>query len=168
MTSTLRCLLALAVGLGAPFALPGCASHRKTAEPASPAATPIPILQFAAVAEPDEAVDVVEYEHDGGIVRVRTPRTFEIKDAKAADDTFGYPAVYFEIADSQQAEFRSWTASLVHHQMAIILDGKIIMTPRVNEALPGRGNVENPEHWTDEEVRAIAARIRSEAQARRK
>jgi hypothetical protein len=168
MTSTLRCLLALAVGLGAPCALPGCASHRRTAEPASPAAAPIPILQFAAVAEPDETTDVVDYERGGGMVRIRTPRTFEIKDASPAHDAFGYPALQFEIADSQRAEFRTWTASLVDHQMAIILDGKILTMPRVLSALNGSGIVENPEHWTDEEVRAIAARIRSEAHARRK
>jgi hypothetical protein len=50
--------------------------------------------------------------------------------------------------------------------MAIILDGKILTMPRVLSALNGSGIVENPEHWTDEEVRAIAARIRSEHHAR--
>jgi preprotein translocase subunit SecD len=161
-------LLAAAVSLVAPFGFSGCASDRKTAEPASRAAAPIPILQFAAVAEPDETVDVVEFERGGGMVRVRPPRTYEIKDASPAHDAFGYPALQFEIADSQKAEFRTWTASLVDHQMAIILDGRILTMPRVLSALNGSGIVENPEHWTDEEVRAIAARIRSEAHARRK
>jgi hypothetical protein len=52
--------------------------------------------------------------------------------------------------------------------MAIIVDGEIIMMPRVNSRLPGNGIVVNWEHWTDEDVRAIAARIRSEDHARRK
>jgi preprotein translocase subunit SecD len=161
------CFLAVAISLGTPLALSSCSSNRKPTESASHAATPVPVLQFAEVADPGETANVVEYKYGEDTVRIRTPRTFEIKDAGPAHDTFGYPAVRFEIVDSQQAEFWKWTAGLVGHQMAILLDGKIVLTPKVNSALPGRGVVENgPNHWTDEEVKAIAARIRSQIHVR--
>jgi hypothetical protein len=133
------------------------------------AAGQLPVLRFAAVADVDERKDVEEYPFAGDTIRLRTPRSFAFQGAWFSRDQAGFPAVMFVIADSEKEEFREWTGSLVDHQMAMLVDGRVIAVPKVRSALPGAGIlVDERRHWTAEEASELAERIRDrEAQRKR-
>jgi preprotein translocase subunit SecD len=123
-----------------------------------------PVLQFAEVADAGETQDVQPYDSPDGVVRLKKPRTFTIKTARPDSDANGYPAVWFEVADSEKEMFRRWTAELVDRHLAILVDGKVVTVPKVNSALPGAGIIDfGASHKSEEEVRDIAARIRGES-----
>jgi hypothetical protein len=119
-----------------------------------------PILQFAAVVEPGEEPPGTEYQHGNEKLSLGDLRTFQIKDASLGSSAMGWPALRFEIADKQREEFSQWTASLVDRRMAVLLDGKVLWTPKVHSKLSGSGIVEfGEEHWTEDDVRKLAARL---------
>jgi hypothetical protein len=148
----------------------GCKSDSEAAAETEPAPRgPVPVLQFAAVADVDERKEVTEHVYADDTVRLRPPRAFEIQDARLAHDQNGYPAVLFVIADAEKEEFRRWTGTLVRRKMAMLIDGRVIAVPKVNSALPGAGIVvDDTRHWTVEEATALAERIRDRAASGRK
>ena len=153
--------------------LTGCKSDAvESAETPETFAAPrgqVPILQFAAVADIDERGDVQEYAFADDTVRLRTPRTFAIQDARLFQDAGGYPAVLFVIADEAKEDFRLWTGILVRRQMAMLVDGRVVAVPKVKTALPGMGIVvDETRHWTVEEATALAERIRNQSRAPRR
>src|SRR5262245_44617916 len=85
---------------------------------------PGPILQFALVAEPGEQGNFSEHDLDGKKLRIGPLQTYSIEEVRVGCDAMGRPALRFEIADSQKAEFTRWTGNLVDHRMAILIDGK--------------------------------------------
>ncbi len=164
--SILARLFAMVACAGGALSAPGCKTgERKPGEVAPHEAQSPPILQFAAEAVPGQDEGAADYPRDdgGGVVRLQPPRAFVLKDVHATTDALGYPALGFELADSEQEEFHRWTAELVHHGLAILVDGRVITVPRVNTPLPGRGTVESGgQHWTEDQVRELVARIRGQ------
>ncbi len=149
-------MLSPAVGLSA------CSSGTE-ARPGAQGSTPQPTLQFAEEAAPEQTTGVVELPFEGRTVRLKTPRTFALKDARQDYDALGYPAVHFEIADPQKEEFRRWTYELIDRQMALLLDGKVVTMPKVSSELPGDGIIDfGAMHKTKEEARELAARLRGQ------
>jgi SecDF, P1 head subdomain len=139
----------------------GVASH--ATEPAAS----VPPLQFAEIADPGETQGIEDYARREGPMtyRLRTPRVFRLKSARRGVDENGFPAIEFEIADSQKEEFRTWTAELVDHQLAILVDGKVLTAPTVHSPVPGRGIIplDIARNWTTQEIDALAAHIQGRA-----
>jgi preprotein translocase subunit SecD len=139
----------------------GCHSDSKSSESARAHA---PVLQFGVVAELYEQEDASEYEGSFDDVKLTSVRTFAIQDARVYPDPQGHPAVLFVIAESEREAFRQWTGSLVGKQMALILEGKVVATPRIKTPLPGAGVVmDETKTWTADEAESIAERIRAQA-----
>jgi preprotein translocase subunit SecD len=157
-----RSLLLLIVLLcaSASTALSSCSATKPQSTSAAPVA--VPVLQFGVVADPEAKEGTTEYKGKEGTMRLRDVRSFDIKEASASTDGLGRPAVQFEIADGQKEEFRRWTGSIVEHQLAIIIDGVVVTTPRVMSALPGKGILEGgAQEWSEQDVKILADRIRS-------
>ncbi len=152
--------LMLPLWLAAPF-LASCQSNRPTQPTGSSIAAPS--LQFAEVADSGETQGVAEYprREGGATIRLHTPpKVFQLKAIRREPDTLGWPGIGFEIADSQKDAFRAWTTELVDHQLAILVGGKVIASPKVISPLPGRGVIEGGAlAWKAEDVDSMVAQI---------
>lgn len=154
-------LLATSLSIGASLGLSSC--EAPATHPDSAGRSAQPVLQFAAVAGADEKEGVTEYTFNDRTIRLRELWTFEIQGASPTHDSLGWPAIQFEIADGQKDEFRRWTAILVEHRLAILIDGVVVATPTVKSPLPGSGIIESgAAHWSEEEVKSLANRIRDQ------
>ncbi len=139
----------------------GCHSDSKASESSR---THAPVLQFGVVAELYEQEDAKEYEGSFDDVKLTSVRTFGIQDARVYPDPQGHPAVLFVIAEGERDEFKKWTGSLVGKQMAMLIEGKVVATPRIKTALPGAGVVmDETKTWTADEAQSIAERIRAQS-----
>jgi predicted SprT family Zn-dependent metalloprotease len=70
--------------------------------------------------------------------------------------------IAFSIVDSQTQEFSDFTASMVGRKMAIIVDGKLIAAPIVNDRLPGKGIISGgSQGWSAEEADSLIAQIQN-------
>ena len=77
-------------------------------------------------------------------------KNFKVYKAFKASDHIGLPAVGFEIVEGQQDEFRQLTSDNVGKQMALIIDGRVVTAPTIEDALPGAGIIRG--QFTDEDV----------------
>lgn len=121
-----------------------------------------PVLEFAGEASVGDVVTSSVLGAGGQRILFGPVRRFAIKDAGLGADASGWPALTFEIADAQKSEFERWTESLVGRSIALLIDGKIVSTPTVQSPLTTGGIVDFPEHRTEAEIRALAARIRDQ------
>ena len=160
-TARLLVLLLVATSATSLALAPGCKSDSKASESARSHGA---VLQFGVVAQLYEQEDASEYEGSYDDVKLRSVRTFGIKDARVYPDRQGHPAVLFVIADAEKEEFRRWTGSLVGRQMALIVDGKVVATPTIKTPLPGAGIVmDETRTWTEDEAKSFAERIRNQS-----
>lgn len=67
-----------------------------------------------------------------------------------------HPRIAFTFDDAGKVRFAELTRESVGQQIAILLDGKLLMAPRVNAAITG-GKGEITGRFTDEEARRLAA-----------
>lgn len=72
-------------------------------------------------------------------------------------DGLGYPAIGFALAEERRPAFKAFTGEYAQRQMAIVVDGRIVSAPRIDEPLPGRGIIRGSFESRDEVERLIAA-----------
>ena len=76
--------------------------------------------------------------------------------AVASDPLDAHPRIAFTFDAAGKVRFAELTRESVGQQIAILLDGKLLMAPRVNAAITG-GKGEITGRFTDEEARRLAA-----------
>lgn len=85
-----------------------------------------------------------------------------LKDARQQPDQLGRPAVSIEFNSEGAKLFEQATSETVGKQLAIVLDGKVISAPRVNERIAG-GKAEISGRFTGAEARSLAIMLRAGA-----
>ena len=73
-------------------------------------------------------------------------------------DTYGYPAIAFELHESRSEDFARMTGSHLNRRLGIVLAGKLRSAPTLNSVLHGGGIIEG--RFTQEECEAFAALLR--------
>lgn len=144
------------------FAASSCGNPAETATPSArtPAKEPAPIIEFAVEPLAGEGVEITRYHHGDSDLDLGPRRSFSIVAATLAADENGYPALSFEIAKEERAEFQSWTASHVGKQLALFVDGRLVIAPVIQSELPAGGILSfGAEPWTEKQVQDLANRV---------
>jgi len=77
-------------------------------------------------------------------------------------DTYGYPAVRFEMAPDKKDAFGGFTEKHIDEQMSIVLNGEIVTDPRIESKLPGSGIITGgASGFTQKEVTDLVTVLRS-------
>ncbi len=84
----------------------------------------------------------------------------DLKLATPATDQFSQPAIAIEFTDEGAKKFRDVTAKSVGKPIAIILDGKVISAPNVNESISG-GKAQITGHFTLQEMRELVIKLKA-------
>ncbi len=84
----------------------------------------------------------------------------DLKAATPATDQYGQPAVAIEFTDSGALKFRDATAGLVGKPLAIVLDGRIISAPNVNEPIAG-GKAQITGRFNVQEMRDLVIQLKA-------
>ncbi len=84
----------------------------------------------------------------------------DLKLATPATDQYGKPAVAIEFTDTGAIKFRDATATLVGKPLAIVLDGKLISAPNVNEPIAG-GKAQITGRFTVQEMRDLVIQLKA-------
>jgi SecD/SecF fusion protein len=74
-------------------------------------------------------------------------------------DNIGFPAVGFELKASRRSEFRDFTKKYKSRAMAIVLNGEVVSSPRIDEELPGEGIIRG--NFSDQDVKDLITVLRS-------
>lgn len=121
-------------------------------------------IEFRLVAGADDAAVARLPRRDGGEpVPVEEPRRFEVAFARPDRDELGYPAVFFELTAADAERFRAFTAEHVGRELALVVDGRVIVAPRVHGPLPGAGVISaGAEGFDEAEAAALAATLNGE------
>jgi preprotein translocase subunit SecD len=83
-----------------------------------------------------------------------------LKTAKVDLDSYGAPAINFQLDDEGSRLFAGYTASHIGDILAIVLDNVVLAAPRIHSAIPeGQGEITG--QFTREEAEAITAQIGS-------
>lgn len=124
------------------------------------------VIELAGVDDPEAAVDIIkntaqlEFQDESGKVLVTGEN---LKDAQAKLASSGQSAsVSLEFDKTGAQQFAAATAANVGKPIAIVLDGKIISAPNVNEAIPN-GQAEISGNFTAKEAQDLAVLLRSGA-----
>ena len=86
----------------------------------------------------------------------------ELTNAQPSFDQNGQPAVSFKFNVGGARKFGEYTAANVGKPFAIVLDGKVISAPRINEAIPGGSGIITG-NFTVEESTNLAVLLRAGA-----
>jgi preprotein translocase subunit SecD len=113
---------------------------------ASDAATPVPGSGLVA-------------DFRGKQVVLEQMRHFDIESTSLTQDPLGWPAVGFEIRSSEKEEFRRWTAENVHLDLAVVIDGSVVMIATLQDPLPGIGMISLGDEPSEKDARELAQRI---------
>jgi SecD/SecF fusion protein len=77
-------------------------------------------------------------------------------------DSYGYPAVSFEMASEKKIAFGDFTEAHIRDGMAIVLNGEIATLATINSRLPGSGIIEGGAGgFTQQEVKDLITVLRS-------
>lgn len=124
------------------------------------------VIELAGVDDPEAAVDIIkntaqlEFQDESGKVLVTGEN---LKDAQAKLASSGQSAsVSLEFDKIGGQKFAAATAANVGKPIAIVLDGKIISAPNVNEPIPD-GKAEISGNFTAKEAQDLAVLLRSGA-----
>ncbi|WP_456384153.1 protein translocase subunit SecD [Persephonella sp.] len=85
----------------------------------------------------------------------------QLKDARAAVDSRGKPAVNFELTDEGASIFGEATAKLIGKRIAIVLDNKVVSAPVVRSRISKSGQITGD--FTPEEAADLAVVLRAGA-----
>ena len=97
-------------------------------------------------------------------VLLHPPETFRVARAYPTSDDSGYPGVGFELTAAEQDRFRRWTAERVGRDMAVLVDGDLMLVATLQSALPGVGCISGgPRPFTQAEVEQLITRLEIEA-----
>ncbi len=118
--------------------------------------------QMAVRAEEDPDLDVARGEEGGIYLLGSTYVTGKsLEDAKTGFDNLGRPVVTLEFDKEGARQFDEATAANVGRQIAIVLDGKVISAPVVQERISG-GNAQISGSFTTAEAQRLAIMLRGE------
>ena len=78
---------------------------------------------------------------------------------KQGTDSSGAAMVEFGIKAEAAPTLFNFTSSHINHQMAIVLDGKVLSTAAIMGAISNKGEITNPLHWNTPQGRAEVAYI---------
>ncbi|NDC82508.1 protein translocase subunit SecD [bacterium] len=126
--------------------------------------------QIAVLAGPDSRVDkVVQYDAQGRVVSERpiilkkvALSGGDLKLASPGQNQYGEPVVNIEFSSEGAEKFKSVTARSVGRPLAIILDGKIISAPNVNEPISG-GRAQISGKFSVQEIRDLVIQLKAGA-----
>ncbi len=85
----------------------------------------------------------------------------DLKSARRGMDRYGGPAVDFSLSSGASSRFRTFTAANVGQKLAIILDGRIITDPTIQDVLSFGGQITGG--FSVEEADDLALKLRSGA-----
>jgi preprotein translocase subunit SecD len=148
-------MLALALSWSA------CAGDKPASAPASSVETRATV-EFAVVADakspPPAGSRTLEYK--GRSFTLEPARRFDIESTSLTSDAMGYPAIGFAIVPEQKADFTRWTGERVGRNLAVMIDGEIVMLVTIASALPGTGVIiSGTQSWSEKDARELASRI---------
>lgn len=119
--------------------------------------------QLAARAGEESNLEVSRGEEGGVYLLGETYVTGKsLKDAKTTFDNLGRPVVTLEFDKEGAGKFDQATAANVGRQIAIVLDGKVISAPVVQERISG-GNAQISGNFTTAEAQRLAIMLRAGA-----
>lgn len=72
-------------------------------------------------------------------------------DGAEIENTTGSWALNLDLTDDDAATFADWTAGHVGEQLAMVVDGKIVVAPEIQAAITG-GNVQISGNYTRDEI----------------
>lgn len=80
-----------------------------------------------------------------------------------SEDRQRRPIVEFEFKADRKADFEEFTGAHEKKQMALVVNGKVISIPRINQALPGAGYIEGGglQGFTEDEQMALFTQLKS-------
>ena len=93
------------------------------------------------------------------VERRRTVTGRDLSTARPSQGRFGSPVVSFSLKPDGARAFGELTASNVHRGLAILLDGKVVSAPIINERISDSGVIEG--NFTEKEVEDLATVLRS-------
>lgn len=119
--------------------------------------------QLASRAEDDPNLDIARGEEGDIYLLGSTYVTGKsLKDAKTSFDNLGRPVVTLEFDKEGARQFDEATATNVGRRIAIVLDGKVISAPVVQERISG-GNAQISGSFTTAEAQRLAIMLRAGA-----
>ena len=119
--------------------------------------------EFAARAKENADLEVARGEEDDIYLLGKTYVTGKsLKDAKTSFDNLGRPVVTIEFDAEGAVKFDQATTSNIGRQIAIVLDGKVISAPVVQERISG-GNAQISGRFSTAEAQRLAIMLRAGA-----
>ncbi|HAG23102.1 MAG TPA: protein translocase subunit SecD, partial [Synergistaceae bacterium] len=119
--------------------------------------------EFAERVEENTDLEVARGEEDDIYLLGKTYVTGKsLKDAKTSFDNLGRPVVTIEFDAEGAEKFDQATASNIGRQIAIVLDGKVISAPVVQERISG-GNAQISGRFSTAEAQRLAIMLRAGA-----
>jgi hypothetical protein len=117
-------------------------------------------LEFAPLVNTTEIAPDAEHRinYHGGIYTIESKRRFAVQEAHEMTGPQGQPAIEFEIAEPEQAEFKRWTAEHLAHGIALFIDGKVIRI--VARGAPTSGRIliaPEGKPWSEDVARDLAS-----------
>ena len=125
----------------------------------------ISLRQQALSGNVPEGYLLLDMKNDAGKILVAATPSMKgeaIKDAKVDFDSMGFttPQIAFELSPAGAKDFATLTRKHVGEQLAVILDGKVISAPNIQEPiLDGHGQITG--EFTMEEAQLLALSLRS-------
>ena len=133
---------------------------------------PDPRIAWFPQALPDGAVDQGELARTAGFPPMLRPELMagspgenwnftgaDLGKVYFTQDSYGYPAVGFEMQSSRKGHFRDFTATNEGRQMAIVLNGEIETAPNITGPLPGGGIIQG--RYKAEDVKELITVLRT-------
>jgi hypothetical protein len=87
--------------------------------------------------------------------------TCRVAVARRSIDAQGFPAVDVALAPADGARFQELSRRSVGRRLAVLVDGRVVLTPRIAEALPPRFQLAG--RFSEEDVRALLEHLRPPA-----
>jgi len=105
----------------------------------SAVSSPPAVFEIADVSSADDpaAVERPWYFGKSGTVHVANVERFEIESATVQPNFLGEPAVAFKLIESQRAAFSIWTGARMERNVAMLLDGRIVLCATLRDPRPG-------------------------------
>ncbi len=132
--------------------------------------TPLTPEQIALLAGPDATLMMVTQRDGAGRVISEKPIFLkkvaitgaDLKSAYPGSDQYSRPIVNIEFTPEGTRKFHDVTARSVGKPLAILLDGKVISAPQVNEAISG-GRAQISGQFSNQEVRDLVIQLKAGA-----
>jgi|GEM_PF-5251453 len=108
-----------------------------------------------------ESPESVEFELEGGVsIFLGPPLPVEVDRVFPTEDAFGTPALGFEIAEADTAQFEEATQRAVGRRIAVLIGGGVITAPVIVAPMTGSGIITGGAlGFTDATVQELLQRL---------